>query len=217
MGDITESIVSALLQVRELFSIPALSRDLGERLFRKCYTVLGARLAELHDSFVLDEAKRRQFWHKPFRCCGMTEASAHDLAVRLCRDVFTSIQVCAGVLPDPPGRPDDVPQTFLEPLPETLPEAAWERIVAYLAEKEGTIPFDELGAWCRSEAKLGPDSEPPAELSEYSEEDTPSNWARRFCISVDTFKRRVKAGKIRAVKITSKSYRVHKDDLPPTK
>ncbi len=48
----------------------------------------------------------------------------------------------------------------------------------------------------------------------WSVEDTPSRWAKKFGISVDTFKRRVKVGKIRAIKLSDRSYKVDLHDLP---
>ena len=50
--------------------------------------------------------------------------------------------------------------------------------------------------------------------SDYSEPDGPSQWAKKFNMSPKTFIRRVKEGKIRAVKFSTKSYRILKSDLP---
>jgi hypothetical protein len=49
-----------------------------------------------------------------------------------------------------------------------------------------------------------------------SKPDGPKQWGRVFGFSADTFIRRCKAGKIRHIKHTSKSYSVHIDDLPAT-
>jgi excisionase family DNA binding protein len=48
----------------------------------------------------------------------------------------------------------------------------------------------------------------------WSEPRSPAEWAKAFNVHRDTFLARVREGKIRAKKLTSKSYRVHKDDLP---
>ena len=49
---------------------------------------------------------------------------------------------------------------------------------------------------------------------DWSEARSPSEWAKALAMSLPTLKRRVKDGKIRVQKITTKSWRVHKDDLP---
>lgn len=54
----------------------------------------------------------------------------------------------------------------------------------------------------------------PQSNGQWSKPDTPSRWAKRFGFSVDTFKRRVNDEKIRAKKLSDKSYQVHVDDLP---
>jgi hypothetical protein len=48
----------------------------------------------------------------------------------------------------------------------------------------------------------------------WSKPDGPSQWAKAFGYSVDTLMRRFKAGTIRHKKETSKSYRIHVNDLP---
>jgi hypothetical protein len=55
---------------------------------------------------------------------------------------------------------------------------------------------------------------PCAASGDYSEPDGPSQWARKFKINPRTFTRYVTAGKIRAKKLSAKSYRVLKSDLP---
>lgn len=53
-----------------------------------------------------------------------------------------------------------------------------------------------------------------ADGGKWSEPDLPGQWARRFRISLDTLTRWVKDGKIRVKKLSSKSWRIHVDDLP---
>lgn len=43
---------------------------------------------------------------------------------------------------------------------------------------------------------------------------SPAEWAKAFRVSWDTLKKRFDDGSIRATKLTTKSYRVHVDDLP---
>jgi hypothetical protein len=51
-------------------------------------------------------------------------------------------------------------------------------------------------------------------LMSLSKPDTPSRWGIKFGFSAKTFLRRVKSGKIRAKKLSDKSYQVNLDDLP---
>jgi hypothetical protein len=48
----------------------------------------------------------------------------------------------------------------------------------------------------------------------WSTPDTPSRLAERFQVTAPTFKRWVKTGKIRAKKLSDRSYQVHVGDLP---
>ena len=48
----------------------------------------------------------------------------------------------------------------------------------------------------------------------WSKPDFPSQWARVFACSVDTLKRRVREGKMRVKKLSTKSWQIHVDDLP---
>lgn len=48
----------------------------------------------------------------------------------------------------------------------------------------------------------------------WSEPASPAEWAKRFNMSWDTLKARIKEGKIKAQKLTSKSYRIRRDHLP---
>jgi hypothetical protein len=48
----------------------------------------------------------------------------------------------------------------------------------------------------------------------WSKPDGPAQWAKAFGISWDTLKRRIKDGKIRCKKLSTKSYSIHVDDLP---
>ncbi|HEY4759559.1 MAG TPA: hypothetical protein VIH42_03165 [Thermoguttaceae bacterium] len=48
----------------------------------------------------------------------------------------------------------------------------------------------------------------------WSKPNGPSQWAKFYGISVDTMIRRFQDGKIRNKKLSTKSYRVHVDDLP---
>lgn len=48
----------------------------------------------------------------------------------------------------------------------------------------------------------------------WSNPDGPGQWAKKFGCSWDTLKRRFDDGRIRYKKITSKSYKIHVDDLP---
>lgn len=54
----------------------------------------------------------------------------------------------------------------------------------------------------------------PLQDGPWSNPDGPQQWARMFGFSVDTLKRRFKAGKIRHKKHTTKSYSIHVDDVP---
>jgi hypothetical protein len=51
----------------------------------------------------------------------------------------------------------------------------------------------------------------------WSDPDTPASWAKRFDIGWDTLKKRFESQTIRNKKLSSKSYRVHLDDVPGTK
>jgi hypothetical protein len=48
----------------------------------------------------------------------------------------------------------------------------------------------------------------------WSEPASPAEWARRFKLSWDTLKARIDEGKIKAQKLSSKSYRIRRDHLP---
>jgi hypothetical protein len=50
--------------------------------------------------------------------------------------------------------------------------------------------------------------------AQWSEPDAPSQWAKRFGCSWDTLKRRFADGSIRHLKLSTKSYRIHLDDVP---
>ncbi|QDT24795.1 hypothetical protein Enr10x_00870 [Gimesia panareensis] len=49
--------------------------------------------------------------------------------------------------------------------------------------------------------------------SEYSKPKSPAEWSKHFDCSWDTLKKRFDCGKIRVIKLSTKSYRIHKDDL----
>lgn len=49
----------------------------------------------------------------------------------------------------------------------------------------------------------------------WSEADSPKRWAKRFGLSWDTLKKRFREQKIRHQKLSDRSYRIHRDDLPP--
>jgi hypothetical protein len=51
----------------------------------------------------------------------------------------------------------------------------------------------------------------------WSKADTPTRWAKLFGVSAQTFKRWVKAGKIRVKELSDRSYQVHLEDLPQPK
>lgn len=48
----------------------------------------------------------------------------------------------------------------------------------------------------------------------YSAPKAPSEWVKLFPWEWDTLKKRIEEGSIRAIKLSTKSYRIHKDDLP---
>lgn len=50
---------------------------------------------------------------------------------------------------------------------------------------------------------------------QWSEPDSPKRWAKRFGLSWDTLKKRLREQKIRHRKLSDRSYRIHRDDLPP--
>jgi hypothetical protein len=70
------------------------------------------------------------------------------------------------------------------------------------------LAVESFAAW--EEARRASD----ADGGKWSEPDLPGQWARRFRISPDTLTRRVKDGKIRVKKLSSKSWCIHVDDLP---
>ncbi|MCC6126898.1 MAG: hypothetical protein IT426_18190 [Pirellulales bacterium] len=49
----------------------------------------------------------------------------------------------------------------------------------------------------------------------WSKPDGPKQWAKMFNLSWDTLKGRIESGQIRAKMLSTKSYRIHVDDLPP--
>lgn len=51
-------------------------------------------------------------------------------------------------------------------------------------------------------------------LADYSAPKAPSEWVKLFPWGWDTLRKRIKEGSIRAIKLSTKSYRIHKDDLP---
>jgi hypothetical protein len=68
--------------------------------------------------------------------------------------------------------------------------------------------WDEHRKRVASESQLQPADGP------WSPPDSPAGWSKRFKVSWDTLKRRFKDGSIRYKKLSSKSYRIHLDDLP---
>ena len=54
----------------------------------------------------------------------------------------------------------------------------------------------------------------PEDIGPLSEPDTPTRWAKRFGVSVDTIKRRFKDGTIRNKKLSDRSYQVDLRDIP---
>lgn len=99
--------------------------------------------------------------------------------------------------------------------------------IAFVKGRLSALPwaFSELATELRSEflavAKFradstrffGADGETIA-TDKWSAPDSPASWARRFGISWDTLKQRILDKSIRAKKLSSKSYRIHVDDLP---
>ena len=57
-------------------------------------------------------------------------------------------------------------------------------------------------------------SDKPADNGPWSLADTPTRWGKVFGFSPKTFVRRVADGKIRAKKLSDRSYQVHTGDLP---
>jgi hypothetical protein len=78
--------------------------------------------------------------------------------------------------------------------------------------------IDEIADWCVRQLRLDRtpstndgDDQPPGG---WSKPDSPTRWAGVFGESPKTFMRKVNQGKIRAKKLTSKSYQIAVDDLP---
>ncbi len=93
-------------------------------------------------------------------------------------------------------------------LANTLPAFDSHKLLAELnREVYAVLEFRRTNESWRSKGS-------PASDSVWSEPRSPGEWAKAFNVHRDTFLARVKDGKIRAKKLTSKSYRVHKDDLP---
>jgi hypothetical protein len=63
--------------------------------------------------------------------------------------------------------------------------------------------------------RAGIETETNSSDGPWSEPTTPSQWAKVFGLSWDALRRRFNDGSIRNKKLSTKSYRVHVDDLPP--
>jgi hypothetical protein len=65
--------------------------------------------------------------------------------------------------------------------------------------------FENVRKYLRNKLQLG---------GPWSKPDTPSRWAKRFGVSVDTMKRQFKTNKIRNKRLSDRSYQIHEDDVP---
>lgn len=69
--------------------------------------------------------------------------------------------------------------------------------------------------WLRKLQDFAEDCEGTASTAgSWSKPDGPAQWAKRFNVSPRTFTRMIKNKAIRVRKLSSKSYRVHVDDIP---
>ncbi|MCX7429063.1 MAG: hypothetical protein NTW96_25980 [Planctomycetia bacterium] len=90
----------------------------------------------------------------------------------------------------------------------------WSRVAEAVRESPVLDPEEATAEieceWASARAGVSATSE----TDEYSRERTPLQWAKLFHVHRDTFVKRCREGKIRARKLSDKSYRVHVDDLP---
>jgi hypothetical protein len=114
--------------------------------------------------------------------------------------LMESAQWCRQLLADPTHyrSTGEIWPMCLESYANSLPPGAWE------AMQKG------YAAFCRLSARL----ENKAENNQWSNQDSPKQWAKRFGFSVDTLNRRFKDGTIRFKKLSPKSYCINVDDLP---
>jgi hypothetical protein len=99
---------------------------------------------------------------------------------------------------------------FLTGLTFALPELYSDKIIAELTREARAAA--ELRA-----TRQGWKSKDTANAQGcWSEPDSPKRWAKVFNMHPDTLKSRIREGKIRAMKLSTKSYRIHTDDLPKT-
>ena len=68
--------------------------------------------------------------------------------------------------------------------------------------------------WAAAKKWAAADLAKTGSKAEWSSADTPARWARVFQVSAKTFKRRVEDGKIRAKKLSDRSYQIDARDLP---
>ncbi len=90
----------------------------------------------------------------------------------------------------------------------SLPYVEGEEIEAELEREVRAAAALRLAgkSWFAADIPNGTDS--------WSEPASPAEWAKRFNMSWDTLKARIQEGKIRAQKLSSKSYRIRRDHLP---
>ncbi len=148
--------------------------------------------------------------------CGETAPNAHNMAFRLAPKMMGAISAV-----DP--KADDrvaamKPQDAIFMTDDTWPKRSWPAVRKAI---RGFPMFDAKALALRIKAErqrcLTRWAVPTKEKGQdgpWSQSDTPSRWAKRFKISSRTFVRYVRDGKIRARKLSNKSYQVHLACLP---
>ena len=86
-----------------------------------------------------------------------------------------------------------------------------------LARWPGKLKAPTLAEYIAPLRRRADELAPASKPDDWSAEDSPKVWAKRFGISPSTFRRRARAKIIRIKAVTSKRIRVHRDDLPTLK
>jgi hypothetical protein len=138
-------------------------------------------------------------------CEGLRAAFAPESEVRyawanvgpeLLRELWAVMEKIGGIVPPRPQALMDKPSVS-EP---------------YIQEVLDAI--NTIMAWCEAKDPDAAKSETPAAEPEWTPPDSPQRWAKLFGFSVDTLKRRIEEGVIRAKKLSTKKYQIAVDDLP---
>ena len=131
-------------------------------------------------------------------CCGWPESA------RLAADVLRH----AGEIVQASGIYEE-----LSTLPDEITN--WNRLEEYHdATREAAEQVKAILTAIRPEASGGPLATDDEQGGPWSQADAPKCWGKVFGFSAATFIRRVKAGTIRAKKLSDKSYQVHLGDIP---